>query len=149
MCIRDRRNARAELKVEPKVRVPIALFVHDPEIRRMIEQNQNAVERLANVEAISFVDRTPTGKGTSRSTSRFDVLVIYEAKVDLTAECERLKKELEKIERGIVNGQRHLGNEQFLAKAPANVVENLRRQAQELAVLQEKTQTKLKELGCS
>ena len=143
------RNARAELKVEPKVRVPIALFVHDPEIRRMIEQNQNAVERLANVEAISFVDRTPTGKGTSRSTSRFDVLVIYEAKVDLTAECERLKKELEKIERGIVNGQRHLGNEQFLAKAPANVVENLRRQAQELAVLQEKTQTKLKELGCS
>ncbi len=142
------RNVRAELKVEPKAKVPIELFVHEPDIRRMIEQNQGAVERLANVEAISFVDRTPTGKGTSRSTSRLDVLVIYEAKVDLTAECERLKKELEKIEKGIASGQRQLGNEQFLAKAPQNVVDNLRKQQQELALLREKTEGKLKELSC-
>jgi valyl-tRNA synthetase len=142
------RNLRAELKVEPKTKVPIELFVHEPEIRRMIEHNRNAVERLANVEAIAFVDRMPAGKGTSRSTSRFDVLVIYEAKVDLAAECDRLKKELEKIERGIANGQRQLGNEQFLAKAPAAVVEGLRKQQQELAVLKEKTVSKLSELSC-
>jgi valyl-tRNA synthetase len=142
------RNLRAELKVEPKAKVPIELFVHEPEIRRMIEQNRNAVERLANVEAISFADRMPTGKGASRSTSRFDVLVIYEAKIDLTAECDRLKKELEKIEKGIANGQRQLGNEQFLAKAPAAVVEGLRKQQQELAVLKEKTVSKLSELSC-
>jgi valyl-tRNA synthetase len=142
------RNLRAELKVEPKTKVPIELFVHEPEIRRMIEQNQSAVERLANVEAISFVDRAPSGKGASRSTARFDVFVIYEAKIDLTAECDRLKKELEKIEKGIASGQRQLGNEQFLAKAPAAVVEGLRKQQQELAVLKEKTASKLSELSC-
>jgi len=65
------------------------------------------------------------------------------------AECERLKKELEKIERSISGGQRQLGNEQFLAKAPANVVENLKKQQLELAVVQQKTLEKLKELGCS
>src|SRR6266550_1884181 len=64
------------------------------------------------------------------------------------AECERLKREMEKIERGIAGGQRQLGNEQFLAKAPPQVVENLKKQQQELAVLHQKTQSKLNELGC-
>ncbi len=142
------RNLRAELKVEPKEKVPIQLFVHEPAIRTVIEQNRNAVERLANVEAIVFVDQTPAGKGAGRSTARFDVHVIYEAKIDLTAECERLKKELEKLEKGIASGQRQLSNEQFLAKAPQSVVENLRKQQLELAILREKTEGKLKELSC-
>src|SRR6266853_1447426 len=50
------RNLRAELKVEPKVKVPIEVFAHEPGIRAMIEQNQGAVERLANVGKISFLD---------------------------------------------------------------------------------------------
>jgi len=49
----------------------------------------------------------------------------------------------------MTSGQRQLGNEQFLAKAPAAVVENLRKQQQELAVLQQKTRSKLTDLGCS
>ena len=62
-------------------------------------------------------------------------------------ERERLKKELEKIEKEIANGQRQLGNEGFLAKAPAHVVEGLRKRAGELQVLQEKTKSKLMQLG--
>ena len=50
------RNLRAELKVEPKVKVPIEVFAPEPEIRDMIEQNRGAVERLANVEKITFVE---------------------------------------------------------------------------------------------
>ena len=143
------RNVRAELKVEPKVKVPIQVFAHEPEMRTMIEHNRGAVERLGTVEKITFVENSLAKLAGSRSTARFDVHVIYERKIDVAAECERLKKELDKIERGINSGQRQLGNEQFLAKAPANVVENLRRQQQELAVVQQKTQSKLKELGCA
>ncbi len=73
--------------------------------------------------------------------------VVYEKKIDVAAECERLKKELEKIEKEIANGQRQLGNEQFLAKAPAKVVEGMRKQPAELEVLREKTRSKMKELG--
>ena len=73
--------------------------------------------------------------------------VVYEKKIDVTAECERLKKELEKIDNGIASGQRQLGNKQFLAKAPPSVVENLRKQQQELAILREKTTGKLVQLG--
>ncbi len=73
--------------------------------------------------------------------------VVYEKKIDVAAERERLKKELEKIEKQLTSAQARLGDEQFLGKAPAHVVEGLRRQVEELAILREKILAKLKELG--
>ena len=140
------RNLRAELKVEPKQKVPIEIFAADMAMRRLIEENRNAVERLANVENMSFVEKSLTTG--ARHTARFDVRVMYEKKIDVGVECERLRKELERIDREIANGQRQLGNDQFLAKAPAQVVDGIRKRAGELAVLREKTQVKLAEIGC-
>ena len=142
------RNLRAELKVEPKVKVPIEVFAHEPVIRKMIQQNHGAVERLGNVEKITFVESSLANRPGARGTARFDVHVIYERKIDVAAECGRLQKELEKIEKELANNQKQLGNDQFLAKAPEKVVEGLRRRGQELVVLQGKTKSKLKELGC-
>ena len=141
------RNVRAELRVEQKVKVPIEIFAPEPGIRTMIEQNHVAVERLANVEKIAFVDGSLAKHAGARSTARFDVHVIYEKKVDAAAERERLKKELEKLEKEYANNQRQLSNEQFLAKAPEKVVEGLRRRAQELASLLEKLRRQLNELN--
>jgi len=143
------RNLRAELKVEPKVKVPIEVFAHEPVIRAMLEKNLDAVllDRPANVEKIAFVESSLEKLPGARSTSRFDVHAIYEKKIDVAAERERLAKELEKIEKEQANGQRQLSNEQFLAKAPAKVVEGLKARAEELRVLREKTLAKLKELG--
>ena len=141
------RNLRAELKVEPKVKVPIEVFAQELGIRKMIEQNHGAVERLGNVEKIAFVEGSLASRPSARGTARFDVHVIYERQIDAAAEGDRLTKELEKIEKELANNQKQLGNQQFLAKAPEKVVEGLRRRGQELFVLQEKTQNKLKELG--
>ena len=143
------RNLRAELKVEPKVKVPIEVFAHEPAIRSMLEENLHTIlqDRPANVEKIIFVETSLANRSGARSTSRFDVYAIYEKKIDVAAERERLTKELEKIEKEQANGQRQLANEQFLAKAPAKVVEGLKARAEELKVLQEKAQAKLKELG--
>ncbi len=132
------RNVRAELKVEPKVKVPIVVFAHDAGIRAMIEQNRAAVERLANVEKITFVESSLAKQAGARSTARFDLHVIYERKIDVAAERERLNKELEKVEKEFANNQRQLSNEQFLAKAPEKVVEGLRRREGELVALREK-----------
>jgi valyl-tRNA synthetase len=143
------RNLRAGLKVESKVKVPIEVFAHEPEIRAMLEQNLAAIERLASVEKITFVEASLEKVPGARSTSRFDVHVVYEKKIDVAAECERLKEELEKIEKEIANGQRQLSNEQFLAKAPAKVVEGLKARAEELKVLRDKILAKMKQLGCT
>jgi valyl-tRNA synthetase len=142
------RNLRAELKVEPKVKVPIEVFAHEPAIRTMIEQNRGSLERLANVEKTAFVEHSLAKLAGARSTARFDVHVIFERKIDVAAECDRQKKELERLEKAISNGQRQLDNEQFLAKAPSHVVDGLRKQQQELSVLKDKTLSKMKELGC-
>ena len=142
------RNVRAELKVEQKVKVPIQVFAEDAVVRALIEHNRSAVERLANVEKIEFVSGSLAKLSGARHTARFDVHVIYEKKIDVAAECQRLKKELEQIEKELANGQRQLSNEQFLAKAPTKVVEGIRSRAGELVVLKEKTGAKLRELGC-
>src|SRR3977135_653168 len=124
------RNLRAELKVKPKVKVPIEVFAHEPEIRAMLEKNLSAVllDRPANVEKITFVEGSLANLPGARSTSRFDVHAIYEKKIDVAAERERLTKEMEKIDKQLASAQARLGDEQFLSKAPAHVVEGLRKQ---------------------
>ncbi len=143
------RNLRAELKVEPKVKVPIEVFAHEPSIRAMLEKNLGAVllDRPANVETIMFVERSLANLPGARSTSRFDVHAIYEKKIDVAAERERLTKELEKIEKQLAGAQTRLGDSQFLSKAPAHVVEGLRKQVEEATILREKIVGQLKELG--
>jgi valyl-tRNA synthetase len=142
------RNIRAELKIETKLKVPVETYAHDPAIRRLIEENRGAIERdrTANVESIKFVDASLSQLPGARATARFDVHVIYEKKIDATAERERLKKELEKLEKEKANNQRQLSNENFLAKAPAHVVEGLRRRAQELDGLLTKIKSQHDEL---
>ena len=116
------RNLRAEMKVEPKLKTPIEVHA-DIAIRKLIRDNAIAVERLANVDDIRFTEHSLAKEAGARSTSRFDVRVLYERKIDVAAERQRLQKELEKIEKEIGNGQRQLSNEGFLSKAPTHVVD--------------------------
>jgi valyl-tRNA synthetase len=141
------RNLRAELKVEPKVKVPVDVFAGESGIRALIDNNRGSVERLANVEKLTFVESSPANQGASRSTARFDVHVVYERTIDVAFERERLTKELDKIEKETTNNRKQLGNGQFLAKAPPKVVDGLRKRAEELAVLHDKTKSKLDELN--
>ncbi|MGH9509587.1 MAG: valine--tRNA ligase, partial [Terriglobales bacterium] len=139
------RAIRADLKVEPKTRTPIRIFA-DAEVRRLVEQNRIAVEKLASVEGITFVESSLAKEPGARSTARFDVAVVYKQKVDTAAERQRLEKELAKLQTEIANAHRQLSNEQFLAKAPPKVVEGIRRSEQEKQVLLEKTRAALEGL---
>ena len=141
------RDMRRQLGVEEKAAVPILLRVAPAE-RAGIEQNQEIVGRLARVSGIEFVQTMPEGTAV-RSAPGFDVAVIYERTIDVAVECERLSKELARFEKEISNADRQLSNEAFLAKAPANVVEGLRRRAAELGVLIPKTRAALDSLNCS
>jgi valyl-tRNA synthetase len=141
------RNLRAELKIEPKVRVPIEIYAHGNGTRALIEQNRGAVERLATVEKLAFVESSLAKQTGARSTARFDVHVVYERKIDIEAERKRLKKELEGVEKEIQSKESQLGKEQFVSKAPAHVVEGLRKRLEELRILRGKLKRQLEELG--
>jgi len=143
------RNLRAELKVEQKQKVPIQVYTQDAEIKGLLGENQSAIQRLAGVESVTFVENSLSQMARARSTARFDVHVVYEKKIDVAAERQRLTKELEQMEKEIANSTRQLGNEQFLAKAPAKVVEGMRQRLAELEVLREKVRSSLDQLGRS
>ena len=82
-----------------------------------------------------------------RTTPRFEVCIVYERKVDVAAERERQTKELKKLEGELANAQRQLGNQQFLAKAPASVVEGIRKRSAEVEVLVQKIRSALEKLS--
>jgi valyl-tRNA synthetase len=141
------RNLRAELKIEPKQKLEIEIFA-DSGVKDLIERNRGSLDRLANVEKVNFVDESLAKKSQSRHTARFDVRVVYEQKVDVEAECARLKKEADKFEKGLASADRQLNNPEFLAKAPQKVVDGLRKNQEELRTLLQKTRDAMNQLGC-
>jgi valyl-tRNA synthetase len=139
------RRLRAELKVEPKQRAPVEIVAADGNTRRLLEDNLTAIERLANVDRVQFVENMPAQLPASRHSTNFDVHLVYEKTIDRVAESQRLRKELDKIEREITHLHDQLGDEQFLTKAPAHVVEKLRTRQAELGILRQKMSDQLGE----
>jgi valyl-tRNA synthetase len=140
------RNLRAEMKVEPRQKTPVHIFA-EPAMRQLFDQNREAIERLANASPIEYAERSLAGAAGARSSGRFDVQVVYERKVDVAAERERLTKELAKYEAEQTRASSQLSNQAFLGKAPANVVEGLKKRAAELEVLIAKTRAAIAQLG--
>ncbi len=139
------RATRKDLGVEEKATVPIRIRT-DNGLERVFGDNGVVVQKLARTETMDFVTASLEGTGI-RSTPKFDVQVIYERKIDVAAERERLTKELARFEKEQANADRQLSNEAFLSKAPEQVVKGLHRRATELAVLIEKTHKALDDLG--
>jgi valyl-tRNA synthetase len=140
------RNLRAELKAEPKAKLPIELFCRDQQTQKLLQQNRVAIEQLAGVSTITEVSEEAARQAPTRGTARFDLRVIYEKRIDTTTEVPRLKKELEKLEKQYTSGKNRLSDEGFTAKAPPNVVEGLHKQVKETSLLIEKIRSQLKAL---
>jgi len=138
------RALRKELGVPEKEAAPIRLHAHNRVIA-LADANADMLFRMARVSAVEFASEALTGAG-ARSTANFDVAVVYERQIDVAAERERLTKEMAKLEKGLTAAEKQLGNEAFMAKAPAHIVEGLRRQAAETKMLHEKAKTALESL---
>jgi valyl-tRNA synthetase len=111
-------------------------------MKPVIGENAAMVGRLARVSELRFVDRISAGLA-KHSTPQFDVAAIYERTIDVAADRERLTKDIAKYEKGLATAERQLGNEAFLGKAPAHVVEGLKKQESETRLLLEKARAAL------
>ncbi|HEY5056026.1 MAG TPA: valine--tRNA ligase [Acidobacteriaceae bacterium] len=139
------RALRKELGVPEKESAPIRLHA-GPDLTAHLEFHQEILDRLARVSAIHISDSSLTG-ANARSTASFDVAVVYERKIDVTAERERLTKELAKLEKQIAANEARLADESFTGKAPAHIVDGLRKQTADLITLRDKTRDGLDGLG--
>jgi valyl-tRNA synthetase len=139
------RALRKELSVPEKEATPIALHA-GARVLALTGAHADMLGRLARVSAIEFSTEPLTGNN-ARSTPSFDVAVVYERQIDIPAERERLTKDLAKHEKNLTASEARLGNEAFMAKAPAHIVEGLRKQAAETRTLYDKTKAALDALG--
>ena len=130
--------------MEEKAVTPIELRIGSF-FKSAVKENKSIVERLAKVSEVRFVEEITSGLA-KHSTPSFDVAIVYERTIDVPAERERLTKEIAKYEKGLISAERQLGNEGFLAKAPAQVVEGLKKQEAETRLLLEKARAALEKL---
>ncbi len=135
------RGLRKEIGVEEKAITPIEVRINAA-MQAILAENSAMVDRLARVTEVRFVKSITSGL-SKHSTPSFDVAVVYEKKIDVAAERERLTKDIAKYEKGIAAAERQLGNEGFLAKAPAQVVEGLKKQEAETRLLLDKARAAL------
>ena len=135
------RGLRKEMGVPEKEATPIR--VHSTSgVAALAQSNADMLAKLSRVSAVEIAHATLSGDGT-RSSAAFDVEVVYERQIDVPAERERLTKDLAKYEKGLAAADKQLGNEAFMAKAPANIVEGLRKQHAETKMLYDKTKAAL------
>jgi valyl-tRNA synthetase len=138
------RALRKEIGVEEKAVVPVEVRI-DADLKPVISGNLAIVERMARVSEVRFVDVISAGLA-KHSTSQFDVAVIYECKIDVAAERDKLAKEIAKLEKIIANSERQLNNPGFTAKAPPHIVDGLKKQRDDAQQLLDKLRRDLDSL---
>jgi valyl-tRNA synthetase len=121
------RNQRAELKINQKEKVPAEILILDEQERRLVQENRDTIMRLASLSDLREVPRTFAGSsGAAVAVSAdLDIRVIYEAKMDRSAEIAKIKKEVERLEKDVESKTKRLADESFRSKAPAKIVREL------------------------
>ncbi len=106
-----------------------------------LSENRAWIERLSRSRLTEATRREE--RLNWRSVGPTDIAIDYHAEIDVAAERERLTKDIAKYEKGLASAGRQLGNESFLAKAPPQVVEGLKRQEADTRLLLEKAREAL------
>lgn len=123
--ISDIRSIRSETNVPGGTQVPLVLVKASDATRAAVEAWAPMIERLARLSAIEFAEQAPAQ--SAQIIVRGEVAALPLAGIiDLDAERARLNKELAKLDQDIVAVERKLGNPDFMARAPEEIVEENR-----------------------
>src|SRR5271163_3227115 len=115
------RALRKDLDVTEREEVGVEMIA-PVRIQSLADGNRVVIAKLARVSTIDFPSLWALPSTHSRTTANFTVGFAYEKKIDVAAERERLRKKLEQYENALINAERQLQNESFLAKAPEKIV---------------------------
>jgi valyl-tRNA synthetase len=120
------RNIRAEMKLDPKKKVPAEFWSTAELIRKRVQGESDAITRLAVLSELK-ISKVPLEQagGAVRSTAQFDVRIAYAEAVDAAAEKARLKKEIEGLQKAVVSKEKQLGDETFRSRAPEKIIRGL------------------------
>ena len=142
--VRAIRNVRAEFRIEPARQLDA--YVDAPGDGATIEQEQAAIRQLAKVGTLAVGD-APAGEAVKLVVQRTTVTLPMAGVVDVASELGRLREEADEAERHLGGLAARLSNEQFLAKAPEEVVEKERQRLEDGRARQARLNELLAELS--
>ena len=140
------RNLRGELKVSPAVKLPL-LVTGD---QAFVLASTPVLQALAKLSEVKLFDNTA---GWEAAAAASPTAVVGEARlclfmeVDAAAEKLRIGKEVTRLEGEIAKANGKLGNEAFITKAPAAVLEQERGRVADFSAALDKLREQLKRLG--
>jgi len=140
------RSIRSQMNIAPKKALPVLLKDASDSDKAILTSNQQFLSRLANLESIDILE----GKAPAAATAlvgKMEILIPLEGLIDKDAEINRLNKEMAKLDKIIKQSSGKLSNENYVAKAPADVVAKEKEKLAELQQSYELLEQQLKALS--
>jgi len=146
------RVIRADYHIAPKTRLRAAIRARGADEPDAFVSERDTIMRLAQLEQLVFDGQAGHGSVVGAHATFGDgseVFVALEGAIDLRQECRRLSTERERLDRQLTGLAAKLSNENFVARAPADVVARERDKEREWRFQRDVLDGKLKSLGCS
>jgi len=142
------RSARAETNVPAGAQIPLALVSPSAGVRERAARWNDTIRRLGRISDIVLTDTAP--KSSVQLLVRGEVAALpLEGIVDLSAERARLEKEIQRIAADVGKIDAKLGNADFIARAPEEVVEEQRDRRDDALSRKAKIEEALNRLGAT
>src|SRR6185503_9843579 len=122
------RNIRSEMNIKPGERVPLLVSAPDQKLRDVFSASIDQISRLVRASDISIQPEISAPRASARAVlaGGAEVAIPLEGLIDFAQERQRLNREQDKL---VVEGTRlqaQLNNPQFVERAPAEKVAELR-----------------------
>ena len=132
-AVKGIRNMRAEMNVPPGRRSEVILQAGSEEVRSVLQKNEGYFRQLAAAEPVTLpaIGAEKPENAMATVVAGLEVYLPLKGLIDVEKETARLSKEREALTKELARITSKLGNEGFMAKAPAAVVEKERAKAQE------------------
>jgi valyl-tRNA synthetase len=145
------RNIRGEMNISPSLSLTVSVHSQHASTRETVTQYKDMIMNLARLESLSVENSGKRPKGAATSVAENATIFVHlEGVVDFTQEIHRLDKEINKLTNELNMATKKLRNEDFLEKAPRDVVDKVKEKYDSLLEKQQKLQKnldKIKELG--
>jgi valyl-tRNA synthetase len=128
------RNIRSEMNIKPGERVPLLISAADEKLRAVFAASTDQIARIARASDISIGEKLDAPRASARAVlgGGAEVAVPLEGLIDFAQERERLVKEQVKLKAEAEKLDKQLGNPQFVERAPAEKVEELRQRVADI-----------------
>ncbi len=145
--IRAGRNLRSNYNIPTNKKIPYFVKPTTDVFKDLLNADVASVITLLNAEAVTIdADYEPDGTVPS-AAGKFGLIYMPLAGIiDVAAETKRLEKQRDELEKHLIGIDKKLANENFVSRAPAEVVERERTRREEFAGKLEQIQNLLKDL---